>query len=735
MTCGPWRPISLEIYESRISDLHVSTNIPPSLDTAEIVARVSIEGFGTGVDLEVSIEGKIVGRDTVDIEDGVAVAIFTTKNPKLWYPRRYGEQPLYRLSATLLSDDGSHDTISKRFGIRRAKVVQHSLDNGPGTSFMFEVNDVQIFCGGSNWIPADSFLSRLTYDVYYRWVQMMADGNQGMLRIWGGGIYENDAFYDACDELGVLVWQDFAFACGNYPANPDFLDLVKQEAIANVTRLRHHPSIVLWAGNNEDYQYAESEGLEYDPSDQNHEKWLESEFPARYIYEKILADVTAELIPETYYHFGSPYGGESTIDPTVGDIHQWNVYHGTQERYQNFDKLSGRFVSEFGMQALPDMRTVDQFFDKTDDPDKYPESSIVSFHNKAEGHDRQLGIYLTENICYKFQPFDYYIYCTQVMQAECITSAFSSWKRQWKGPGKEYCAGVLAWQTNDCWPCTSWSIADYELRPKLSYYAIKREMEFITIGMKRITKEIPTDTYTHTYVKTVYEIELWICNLDLQAHRLGISISTANLDTGVYTKHPQLFQVPKLLPNRSTEVTKFDLPVLHKDSGEELQTVVCATLVGPARLPNKHVVNWPEPLKYAHLPQQPAIEMELSLPWEELEENKVGVVLDNKAMRGIRWLNIQSDVPLKAVSIEFEGYDNRGGAILEDNGFDVMPGRWVHVKVRGLQKVETVRARIRHLGCDGGTFEEVRVVNTMTNFANWVLVGDKMVRDSFWSRR
>ena len=735
MTCGPCRPIYIEVYGSRIADLHVSTKVPQSLDLAEVMPRACIEGTADQIQFEVSRDGQIVGKETVDIRNGVAEANFITKNPKLWFPCGYGEQSLYSLRATLLAGDAILDTVSKRFGIRRAIMVQHSLDNAPGTSFMFEINSIPIFCGGSNWIPADSFLTRLSRDVYYRWVQMMAEGNQRMLRVWGGGIYENDAFYDACDELGILVWQDFMFACGNYPAHPEFLHLVKQEAVANVTRLRHHPSIVLWAGNNEDYQYAESEGLGYVPGEESQDKWLESTFPARFIYEKILADVTAELVPETYYHFGSPHGGKSTVDPTIGDIHQWNVWHGTQERYQDFNKLSGRFVSEFGMQALPDIKTVDQFFGNPEDPEKYPESSTVSFHNKAAGHDRRLGIYLAENICHDFEPFAYYIYCTQVMQAECITSAFTSWKRDWKGPGKEYCAGALAWQANDCWPCTSWSIADYELRPKLSYYAVKREMESVTIGMRRFVAKIPADKYTRAYFKTIYKIELWICNLDLQAHRLGISISTANLDTGIYTKHPQLFQVSKLLPNRSTEVMEFEIPVLHKDAGEELQTAVCATLVGPENWPNKHTVNWPEPLKYAHLPPNSAVDMEISLPWEDLEETKAGVLPESKTLRGVRWLNIQCDVPLKAVSIEFEGHDNRAGAILEDNGFDVMPGRWVSVKVRGLQKVEDLRAKSTYLGCEGGAFKEVRVVNTMANFANWILVGNQMVRDTFWGHR
>ena len=213
------------------------------------------------------------------------------------------------------------------------------------------------------------------------------------LRAWGGGIFEEQDFYEACDEMGILLWQDFLFACGNYPAHGEFLDLVKREAVENIKLLRHHPCIVIWSGNNEDYQYRETENLDYDPDDQDPENWLRSTFPARYIYEKILVDITKELVPGTYYHFGSPYGGKDTKDPQVGDIHQWNVWHGTQEKYQKFDDLSGRFVSEFGMEAFPNYRTIDSYLpDAKLDIDRYPQSSTVDFHNKAAGQEGRLSV-------------------------------------------------------------------------------------------------------------------------------------------------------------------------------------------------------------------------------------------------------------------------------------------------------------------------------------------------------
>ncbi|KAI9884319.1 MAG: hypothetical protein M1823_003905 [Watsoniomyces obsoletus] len=383
ITCGPWRPIRLEIYTARIDDLYFTTDVHPMLVSAQVVAKVHVVGRASQVVFALSLADEMVGAEVVGIENGVASATFRTGRPRLWYPTGYGGQPLYTLTAKLLLGGSAKDSATKRFGLRRAEVFQCKLMNAPGTAFMFQINNVPIFCGGSNWIPADSFIPRVTPEKYRQWVKMIVEGNQVMLRIWGGGIYEEQALYDACDELGVLVWQDFPFACGNYPAYPAFLEQVEREARANVKRLRHHPSIVIWAGNNEDYQYVESEGLDYNPQDKDPQSWLKSSFPARYIYEKLLVDVTRELIPQTYYHFGSPFGGKNTRDSTSG--------MGTQEPYQKYDQLGGRFVSEFGMAALPDARTIDSYLPSHTD-ERYPQSSTMEFHHKAAGGQRRLAM-------------------------------------------------------------------------------------------------------------------------------------------------------------------------------------------------------------------------------------------------------------------------------------------------------------------------------------------------------
>ena len=706
-TCGPWRPIKLEIYDSRISDLYFTTDVGESLKSAEVVAKAEVEGGEDGdeVIFDISLEGKMIGAEKVTVEKCFAMATFKSQNPKLWYPHTYGEQPLYVLSATLRRKGALVDTARKRFGLRRAKVIQRKLDNAPGTTFLFEVNNIPIFCGGSNWIPADSFTQSIGRKKYRDWVRMAVEGNQVMLRAWGGGIFEGQDFYDACDEMGVLLWQDFLFACGNYPAHAEFLALVKREAVENVKILRHHPSIVIWSGNNEDYQYRETENLEYDPNDQDPENWLRTTFPARYIYEKILLDVTKELVPGTYYHFGSPYGGKDTRDPHVGDIHQWNIWHGTQEKYQDFDKLSGRFVSEFGMEAFPDMKTVDSYLeDGKLDNDRYPQSSTVDFHNKAAGHERRLALYLAENIPYTLKPFDYYIYCTQLLQAECVSSAYKLWKRQWKGPGKEYCSGALVWQLNDCWACTSWSIVDYYLRPKLAYFAVKRELRPITIGLKRTVHTTFADKYTRAYTKTVHKIEMWACNLSLDAHEVSVHVKTCNLVTGEQKEHDNLFTRLYLLPNRSTEISEFEIPVSEKEKElvrsveEEQQTVVAAYLYNKDGDQIARAVNWPEPLKYVYLPKPKKLHFKLIPNVRHLNRtHALGTGEDDKLLQTAGAIEISSDVPVKGLVLDATKGEHHD-VVFEDRGPDLMPGETISIGVQGLKCGDEKSLTARYLG-------------------------------------
>ncbi|KAI9794081.1 MAG: hypothetical protein M1816_006706 [Peltula sp. TS41687] len=678
LTCGPWRPISLETDVSRLDDLYFTTNVHESLTSAEIVLNADIEGQASAVRFSISFDDQAIMTAEVMVMDGFvmdgfATATFRIQNPNLWYPAGYGLQPLYELTATLFCGDDERDVVKKRFGLRRAEVVQHGLQGAPGKSFFFRINNIPLFCGGSNWIPADSFLPRVKEKKYRDWMKLLIDSNQIMLRIWGGGIYEEQALYDICDEFGILVWQDFCFACGNYPAFiPGFLELVRQEARANVKLLRHHPSIVIWAGNNEDYQYVESEGICYDPKDQDPQDWLRGPFSARYIYEKLLPEVVNELMPGTYYHPGSPWGGINSRDPTIGDIHQWNVWHGSQDKYQDYDKLVGRFVSEFGFEAFPDIRTIHSFLPQGS-KDRYPQSSTIEFHNKAAGGERRLALYLMENIRFKLEPIEQFIYCTQLLQAECLGYAYRVWRREWKGPGKEFCAGALVWQLNDCWPATSWAIVDYYLRPKQAYYAIKRELAGIVIGMKRSTQPHAAEQDAKQHSRSISRIELWGSNLSLSDRNVDIQLRAWDVISGEEIISKTLRTGFLLGANRSTEITEIEVPVQNRGEDEETRTVVAAYFLEDGKQTSR-LVNWPEPLKHVPLQKPQRLRLEVA---DDLGS-----------------LSLSAEMPVKGVVVEAD--DDR--VSFEDNGVDLVPGETMSIGVKGLKEEMRASLAVRYLG-------------------------------------
>ena len=361
MCAGPWRPIRLEIYSSRIEDLWHNIVVKKDLNVAFGTLFAIVEGSADRVHFSFKLDNCTILEKTVTVgSNGIASSKIQIEEPALWFPHGYGGQPLYTLTAEVFANGVALDTMTKKIGLRRAELIQN--EDEIGRSFYFRVNNVDVFCSGSCWIPADSFIPRICNSRYRRWLQMMVDGGQVMTRyaslcnrsssylfcvprchflntavrltylcrVWGGGIYEEDIFYDLCDELGILVWQDFMFGCGSYPTWPSLLESIRREATCNVRRLRHHPSIVVYAGNNEDNQVAELHELEYNPKDNNPKSWLKlkadrSTFPARYIYEHLLPDIMAKESPGISYWPSSPFSdGKITSDQTIGDVHQWN---------------------------------------------------------------------------------------------------------------------------------------------------------------------------------------------------------------------------------------------------------------------------------------------------------------------------------------------------------------------------------------------------------------------------
>lgn len=321
-TSGPWKPVYLDIFENRIDELLIRQEVSADLKTAVLSVKGSTEHLSPNQ--EVSLElldpaGSRLQNHILEVAGARFETSITIKSPQLWYPHTYGDQPLYTVTARIPGKDSRSQSI----GLRRLKLLQHPLQNAEGKSFVFEINNIRTFAGGSCWIPGDFMLPRMTRQRYSDWLKLAKSGNQNMIRVWGGGIVETDDFYDICDREGILVWQDFLFACGNYPASQDFMENVKLEAEAQLRRVGHHVSLVLWAGNNEDYLLAEKWGWELDMTDEKG-PWDQTDFPAREIYERLLPRVVEELGGDVPYWRSSPYGGSFSNDTTVGDTHIWD---------------------------------------------------------------------------------------------------------------------------------------------------------------------------------------------------------------------------------------------------------------------------------------------------------------------------------------------------------------------------------------------------------------------------
>lgn len=664
MTCGPYKPVKLISYDSFLEDVFIDPKVMDDMKEADIEVKAEIN-----TNEEVTLETKIISPDgdLVDTlsnkisKSGTYSNISSISSPKLWYPHTHGTPYLYEFATSVLVNGTAIQTIKKKVGIRKVELVQEPLIDQPGTSFYFRLNNVPVYCNGSDWIPTHSFQTCLTNQDYTYWITLVANGNQNMLRIWGGGYYEQDIFYQECDRFGVLVWHDFMFACGQYPGRKEFFDSVNKEIVTQLRRLRNYCSIALWCGNNEDYETIEKNDLTWDKEDLSGD-YTHTNFPARTLYETMFPKLVSEYNPAVPYHPGSPWGGLSTKDNTIGDIHQWNIWHGVQEKYQNWYKLGGRFVSEFGMEGLPSLKTYKDCI--TQPKQLYPQSYLVDHHNKSDGFERRFAIYVIENIKVKSYELEDWIYATQFMQAECLSYAYRCWRREWRGENKRYLGGALVWQTNDCWPCASWAIIDFYKRPKLAYYSIKRESAPVAVGIYR--NEVREDTEfkrnsvkqngIFDYCKIDLSIDIWGANCSTEDVPAVLKVDFYNVSTG-----EKISSLPDeeviLKANQTTEIV-----LRHPISGD-IPVVVYSKFI--SKKDNSIISSagdWPQPLKY--------------LMFEDIE---IDVKVEDD------FVTLSTNKPVMGVELLLEK-----DLFLEDNGFDIFPGDAKKVKILGLSKDDKV---------------------------------------------
>jgi beta-mannosidase len=450
-TAGLWKPVRLERWDAA--------------RLARVRPLVTVQADGTGridvhLDLDRADDRPYTVVATVDgheerasVAGGTATVTVTVPDARLWWPAGYGDQPLYDLTVTLLADDEPVDRVRRRVGFRTVTV-----DTEPdeiGTPFTFVVNGRRIFAKGANWIPDDHFLTRVTPERIGRRVDQAVAANMNMLRVWGGGIYETDDFYDVCDERGVLVWQDFPFACAFYAEEEPLRGEVEAEARENVTRLVAHPSLVLWNGNNENLPAYHDWGWRAD---------LQGRTWGLGYYTDLLPRIVAELDPTRPYAPGSPYspGDVPPNDPDHGTRHEWDVWNAAD--YTHYREHIPRFSAEFGFQGPPTWATLTRWV--RDEP-MTPTSPSFLHHQKAPDGNGKLDSGLAPHLPVP-EDFEDWHWATQLNQARAVALGVEHFRSWWPRT-----AGALVWQLNDCWPVTSWAAVDFGERPKPLYYALR----------------------------------------------------------------------------------------------------------------------------------------------------------------------------------------------------------------------------------------------------------------------
>jgi beta-mannosidase len=469
LTCGIWRGVMLRSYrEVALRDVCLRTTLQPD-GSAQIQALVEVENLkqsATAVMVTATLAGHGEHSHSFEAEFQPGVQQVTTEiaipDPALWWPAPLGEPNLYDYQVSLEAHGEVLDEIRFRYGLREVALIKEPLGD-EGESFTIAVNGQKVFCKGANWVPADSLMARVSPAKYRELVRLAAEANFNMLRLWGGGIYEDPYFYGLCDEFGILIWQDFPYACTYYPDDdPGFVAEARREAEIAVKQLRNHPCIALWCGNNENQwlhylKVQEGEGLE--------------RFFGEVLFDEILPQVCARLDPTRPYWPSSPWGGDDPNSEQLGDRHNWyiniqNPNPQTRADYEDFADDRGKFISEYGILAPPALESLAQYLPPHE---VHRGSASWAFHNNEfEKGNIQLALQKYWQPAEQLDLAEYITYA-QLIQAEALKLSVEHWRRR-----KFDTSGVLFWMYSDCWGAVGWTIVDYYLRKKSSYYSVRR---------------------------------------------------------------------------------------------------------------------------------------------------------------------------------------------------------------------------------------------------------------------
>ena len=482
VTSGIWRPVVLRAWNTAKLEETFIEQGSISKESASMLAHleytITRPFFG---ELEIVVDGKSVKTSTVDLSIGTHKdnLSFSILNPSLWWPNGMGDQKLYSIEINLKKDGKLIQSKKIRIGLRTIELIQET--DKLGSTFYFQVNGKAVFMKGANYIPQDNFLPRVTPERYEHILQSAADAHMNMIRVWGGGIYENDIFYDLCDEKGLLVWQDFMFSCAMYPGDDVFLENVAKEAEENIKRLRSHPSMALWCGNNEILM--KWHGWRNNANEEGNQipLWNNAGDSLKIVnaYDQIFKNILPNAVKS--HGLGIPYwesspsakGGDFE-DWKTGDAHYWGVWWG-QEPFEAYRKNIGRFMTEYGFQSFPELKTV-KTFTTENDWDIY--SDVMKSHQRSSIGNGTIASYIAQHFN-EPKDFENYLYVSQLLQAEGVKVAMEAHRIK-----KPTNMGSLVWQLDDCWPVASWSGIDYYGRWKALHYYTKRAFQEVLVAFE-----------------------------------------------------------------------------------------------------------------------------------------------------------------------------------------------------------------------------------------------------------
>ncbi|MBF6613301.1 MAG: glycoside hydrolase family 2 protein [Chloroflexi bacterium] len=631
---GLWRTIRLEGYSTaRLDDValhqeHSNGRVTLSTTaTAEIaVAKITVGAANECTPLPplhlslslISPDGRAQSTGALLEGDRQRVSL-TVDEPQLWWPNDYGAQPLYQVAITLASGETVLDERRFQVGLRTVELRQEPDEWG--RSFTFVVNGVPVFAKGSNWIPADTFPTRVTHKQLDHLLASATVAHHNMIRAWGGGYYEDDYFYELCDRYGLLVWQDFIFACAGYPLDDEeFIENVRSEVLYNVRRLRHHASLAIWCGNNE----IDTAWADWGWNTPEHADLIKAY--RRFFYERLPEWVQTED-PDRPYWPSSPSSGAPLHDPngvTAGDVHQWAVWH-ANKAFSNYRETPARFVSEFGFESLPNLSTIGAF---AEPPDWNITSYVMEYHQRSPLGNEKIVLYLLNNFRLP-KDFPSLIYLSQLLQAEAMRSGVEHWRRH------PACSGALYWQLNDCWPAVSWSSIDYYGRWKAMHYSSRRFFSPLLLSIE------DNDTAMTLFV-TNERLEPWAG----EVHWSLETLSGERLDSGQ--------EMVSAGPFSTAHIASLDFR--RRVTGENRRGVIVVCELWREGEQIQRTVAAFAPTKHINL-GDPHLAVELTQRGEELE------------------IELWAGSFARFVELALDGAD----VIFSDNYFDLPAGRTAHI--------------------------------------------------------